>query len=291
VGRPNDVWVPLESERIMRRPSYTSSAAYKWLQLAARLKPGATIEEANAELRVLFKQSVLENEIAELRGNPQFDSFAEERIRGWSLLVEPAGAGFSRTRQQFSRPLFVLMAIVGLLLLIASSNVANLLFARAVAREKEIALRLSLGAGRARLIRQLLTESAVLVTLGGLLGLVSSYLLTSYLVAFLASSNAPIVLDVSPNPATLGFTLAVAILTVVLFGPVFTRRLSRGLCPLAVARAPISTSSSTAKPGVRRSLVTLGLTTSAQDTSRHYGCRSSRGGNSACRIRPRCSVL
>jgi predicted permease len=110
------------------------------------------------------------------------------------------------------------MAIVGALLLIACTNVANLLFARARAREKEIALRLSLGAGRLRLMRQLLTESAVLVVAGGTFSLVIAFLLSKYLTAFVAGSNPPMILDVSPNAATLAFTAAVAAFTVVLFG-------------------------------------------------------------------------
>src|SRR5262249_46940952 len=148
---------------------------------------------------------------------PQFDPAFANRMRTWSLTLEPAATGLSRTRQQYSISLLVLMAIVGVLLLIACTNVANLLFARALTREKEIALRLSLGARRSRLIRQLLTESAVLVAAGGTLGLIAAYFLSKYLTAFLANSNAPLFLDVSPDLATLGFTAAIAVFTAVLF--------------------------------------------------------------------------
>jgi predicted permease len=218
IGRHTDIWVPLESERRMRQPSYTSSAGYKWVRMVARLKAGVMIQQASAELVDLYTKVVIENEIADVqREDPRFDPEAIKRMRTWSLVVKPAGTGLSRTREQYAKPLQVLMAIVGLLLLIACTNVANLLFVRALAREKEIALRLSLGAKRSRLIRQLLTESAVLVTAGGALGLVSAYVLTRYLAAFLASSDA-LVLDVAPNSATLGFTAAVAVFAVVLFG-------------------------------------------------------------------------
>jgi putative ABC transport system permease protein len=218
VGRRVDIWLPLETERTIRRPSYTSSSGYKWIQLVGRLHPGKTVEDAQAELRVLFTKDVLEAEIAELLKNPQFEAASAGRIRTWSLSIERAGTGLSRARQQYSTPLFVLMAIVGVLLLIACTNVANLLFARALAREREIVLRLSLGAGRLRLIRQLLTESAVLVAVGGTLSVFIAYSLSRYLAAFLANTNAPLVLDVSPNLATLAFTAAVSVFTVVLFG-------------------------------------------------------------------------
>jgi predicted permease len=217
IGRQADIWVPLETERRLRQPSYTSSAGYKWVRMVARLKPETTMQQAWAELSVLYSQDVIENEIAELREDPRFDPEVVKRMRTWSVVVEPAGAGLSGTRGQYAKPLEVLMAIVGFLLLIACTNVANLLFARAVAREKEIALRLSLGARRSRLIQQLLTESAVLVFAGGALGLVAAYVVSRYLAAFLASANG-LVLDVAPNPAVLGFTAAVALCAVVLFG-------------------------------------------------------------------------
>jgi putative ABC transport system permease protein len=217
VGRQNDIWIPLESERRIRRPSYTSSSGYKWLQMVGRLKPSASLDQAQAELSGLYHQSIIENEIAELREDPRFSAEAAARMRTWSLTVAPAWNGLSRSREEYSRPLQVLMAIVGALLLIACTNVANLLFARALGREKEIALRLSLGAGRRRLIRQLLTESSVLVGAGGALALFVSYGLTKYLTALLTSANG-FVLDVAPDPITLGFTAGLAIFAVVIFG-------------------------------------------------------------------------
>ena len=215
VGKQTDIWVPLESERLIRRPSRTASTASKWVQMIGRVKPQSTIEQATAELRVLYSNSIAENDIPEMLTSPGVDPAAVERMKGWSLIVEPAAQGLNRTRQQYDRPLRVLMSIVGVLLLIACTNVAQLLLARGRTREKELAVRLSLGASRPRLVRQLFAESLMLVTAGGLLAVFVAYLLTTYLTGFLANS---LILSIAPNAATLGFTAAVAILAAVLFG-------------------------------------------------------------------------
>jgi len=220
VGERVDVWVPVEVQAlpVLRRPGWRTSAGSKFLRLVGRLKPGVTAEKAYAELRVLFDNAVIENELTGRRADPGFDASDEQRIRSWSFVLEPAGAGLSAPRREFSKPLLILMAIVGVLLLIACTNVANLLFARALAREKEIALRLSLGAGRTRLIRQLLTEGAVLASAGGALGLLTAHFLTKDLAAFLAAATPPLVLDVSPNVTILSFVAGIAVCTVILFG-------------------------------------------------------------------------
>src|SRR5215471_1689021 len=221
-GRHIDFWIPLETERSIRTPSYTSSAGYKWLQIVARVKPSVPSTQAEAELRVLYSKRIIEDEIAQMLVDPGFDAVANaempKQMRRRSVVLSPAASGLSGTREQFSGPLLVLMTIVGFLLLIACTNVGNLLFARAPAREKEIALKLSLGAGRFRLIRQLLTESAVLVAAGGTLAVFVAYLLTKRLTSFLAGSSLPLVVDISPDFVTLGFTTGIAILTVFLFG-------------------------------------------------------------------------
>ncbi len=213
VGKQVGVWVPLEIEPRLRRPSLTSTAANSWLQLVGRLKPGVSFDQARAELGVMYGSAVIE-QVAPLFRDP----IAKAQTKSWYLSIERAGAGLSGTRRQFSKPLLVLMAIVGVLLLIACTNVANLLFVRALAREKEIALRLSLGAGRSRLIRQLLTESGLLAAAAAAVGLIAAHFLSQGLTNFLATARSPLVLDVSPDPAMLSFTAVIACCSVLLFG-------------------------------------------------------------------------
>jgi predicted permease len=134
------------------------------------------------------------------------------------ISVEAGGSGWTFLRLQFAKPLWVLMVLVGLVLLIACANLANLLLARGAARRKEIAVRMAIGAGRARIIRQLLTESLLLATAGGLLGIVFASWTSGLLAAFLSRKGAPVVLDVQPDAQVLAFTVAMVLVTSLLFG-------------------------------------------------------------------------
>jgi predicted permease len=222
VGSRVDLWAPLATEPLMRQQSFTSSAGYKWLQLVGRLKPGLSLNQARADLDILFRPAVIEPELA-LQTGPE----AGHRGFDWGLKVEPASNGLSQLRQQFSKPLAVLMVIVGLVLLIACANLANLLLARAASRHREIAVRLALGAGRARLIRQLLTESLLLSLIGAAAGVLLAGGGTQYLLKLLASGRTTVLLDAQPDARVLIFTGLLSVLTALLFGLAPALRASR----------------------------------------------------------------
>jgi predicted permease len=202
-ANPQDIWLPLTAHH----PSYAATARY-WLKLAARLKPGVSIEQARAEMSVLFQWTI----------EDEFKTNDDHSVRDWKMEVQPAGAGLSHLRDQYEKPALLLMGVVALLLLVACTNVASLLLARGAARQREMALRVSLGAGRFRLLRQGLTESLLLAAAGGLLGILLAYEGTGALVRIIASGRERIELQARPDLPVLLFTAGVALLTGVLFG-------------------------------------------------------------------------
>ena len=143
------------------------------------------------------------------------------------MRVESAATGFSGIRNDFSTALIVLMCMVGLVLLIACANVANLLIARAFMRQKEIAVRLSLGASRGRLVRQLLVESLVLSAAGGVVGLALAFLLTRGLLRLVPTDGQPLMINAYPDARILMFTVALTFLTGIVFGLLPALRASR----------------------------------------------------------------
>jgi predicted permease len=215
-----DIWLPLTPHH----PSYATTARY-WLKLAARLKPGVSIEQARAEMSVLWQWTIAD----------EFKTNGDRSVRDWKMEVQPAGAGLSHLRDQYEKPALLLMGVVALLLLIACTNVASLLLTRGAARQREMALRVSLGAGRFRLLRQGLTESLLLAAAGGLLGTLLAYLGTGALVRIIASGRERIELQVRPDWVVLLFTAGVALLTGVLFGLAPAWRAS-GCAPAASLR-------------------------------------------------------
>lgn len=188
----------------------------QWVRVFARLKPGYTPESAQASLQVLFTQ--IRRYEATLPEAKNWTAAQRERFLKGMVVVEKAGTGYSQLRNSFSGALTVLMCMVGLVLLIACVNVANLLIARAVARQKEIAVRLSVGASPRKLVRQLLVESFVLAVAGGALGILLAVWITKGLLSLLPSGNAVLMLSANPNGRILLFNIGLSLLTGLIFG-------------------------------------------------------------------------
>ncbi len=188
----------------------------QWIQIFARLKPGYTVESARVSLQPLFHQ-ILRQEAGEpaLSRRPQYE---RDRFLKRTALIETANTGYSGLRQQYSTALTVLMCMAALILVIACSNVASLMVARAMARQRETAVRLAIGAGRKALIRQLLVESILLSLAGAALGLGLSVAATRGLLSMLPANGATLMLHAEPDGRILLFSVGVALATALLFG-------------------------------------------------------------------------
>jgi predicted permease len=188
----------------------------QWIQMFARMKPGYTLQSAQASLQPLFHQILAEE--VKLDDLPKASQYYRDLFVKRTVKMETAANGYSQLRQQVSTALIVLMCMVGLVLAIACFNVANLLIARAVARQKEIAVRLAVGASRAQLIRQLLVESLALSFIGGLLGIGLSIVTIRGLLQFVPSTGSTLLLRATPDARILAFNFALAVVTGLVFG-------------------------------------------------------------------------
>jgi predicted permease len=217
-GRAPQIRIPMTMKDDLPRGDFArlNNDRFRWTEVFGRLKPGVTMEKAQAGLQPLFHQ-ILNREVTEKLFAKASPIVKQGFLRMW-MQVMPGSKGRSNLRRTYAKPLFALMGIVGLVLLIACSNLANLLIARASARQKEIAVRLALGAGRGRLIRQLLVESLVLAAVGGSLGAGLAVLIDQALIDFLPSGHTPLSLSATPDWTVLGFTFAISLAAGALFG-------------------------------------------------------------------------
>ena len=225
VGAAPEFWLPTMMQSAVRYQQHYSQGEsaktgapwpsqpdIRWLQFIVRVKNPAAVSQTLAALNHFFRAG-LEQYALQIK-DPQ-ERQAVLRTQ-WRLL--PGARGLPNLRREFSQPLIALMAMVGIILLIACANLANLLLARAAAREREIAVRLSIGASRTRLMRQLLVECILLSVCGAALGSVIAYWLSEILPRWASSGKNPIPLNLSPDARVLCFTIGIAVLTGIVFG-------------------------------------------------------------------------
>ena len=221
--------------------------SHMWVDVVARLKPSISVAQAQVALQPVFKQAMGASSVPEI----------EQQQSMSHLVLTPIAHGISDLREQFSLAGKVLMAVVGLILLIACSNVASLLFARSAARRKEITVRLALGAGRWRLVRQLLTESALLGLMGAAVGLLAASWVSRILIASLATEHSTVLLVAGLSGRVIAFTGSVLVITVLLSGFIPALAATRGDLAQALKVQSSGSTGTPSKSWLAKSLVVI----------------------------------
>lgn len=214
-GDPPDLWIPLQQEPLISGDlSILRQSVSAWLRVIGRLRPGATIDGMSARLTGILRQWMQYDAGYPSNWMPQVMQSLPQQV----IVVVPAGSGVGTMKEQYGRSLQILLAVCGLVLLIACANVANLLLARSVARRAQTAIRLAMGASRVQIVRQALIESVLLSIAGGIAGLFVSIGAAHLLLrlAFAGTSFLPI--ETHPSPMVLGFAFGLALVTGIVFG-------------------------------------------------------------------------
>jgi predicted permease len=245
-GENPDLWLPIHLMAVVRPEAL--GEGYDWLCLMGRVRPGREIRRAQSELAVAFQHYRTEH-VAGMNAEDR------RRLQQERLELRHAGNGWTRLRDQLRQPLMVMTVVTVMVLIIVCANVASLMLARAVARRREFSIRAALGAHRLRLVRQLITENVLLAVLGSVLGLVVAHWGTRLLVSFAGIQPDPLSFNLAPDTRVLGFTMALSLVTSLVFGLVPALRSSRTALTAAMSGSGTAVDANPARQFLQKSLV------------------------------------